>query len=66
MMFSSTSFQSPFRRFQDMLQLIKEHPEETRPVFDKVFPFAETIKAYEHLNSQAHVGKKVVISLETI
>ncbi|KAF8916605.1 chaperonin 10-like protein [Mucidula mucida] len=49
----------------DMLRLIKEHPEETRPVFDKVFPFAETIKAYEHLNSQAHVGK-VVISLETI
>ncbi|KAF8909223.1 alcohol dehydrogenase superfamily protein [Mucidula mucida] len=55
----------PVSLFQDMLRLIKEHPEETRPVIDKVFPFAETIKAYEHLNSQAHVGK-VVISLETI
>ncbi|KAF9029505.1 NAD(P)-binding protein [Hymenopellis radicata] len=51
--------------FQDMNRLIKENPEETRPIIDKVFAFAETIKAYEYLHSQAHVGK-VVISLETI
>lgn len=48
-----------------MNRLIAAHPKETRPVIDKVFPFTQTIQAFEHLNSQTHVGK-VVISLDAL
>lgn len=46
-----------------MNRLISAHPETTRPVVDKVFPFSQTVEAFNYLNSQKHVGK-VVISLE--
>ena len=31
-----------------------------RPVIDSVFSFSDAIKAYEHLDSQTHVGKVVI------
>ncbi|KAE9407381.1 NAD(P)-binding protein [Gymnopus androsaceus JB14] len=46
--------------FKDMNRLLAQHPEITRPVIDKVFPFEEARKAYEYLQSQAHVGKVVI------
>ncbi|KAJ6546679.1 NAD-P-binding protein [Mycena vulgaris] len=45
-------------RFREMNAFISEH--EIRPVIAKVFPFAEAKKAYEYLESQAHVGKVVI------
>ncbi|KIY64393.1 NAD-P-binding protein [Cylindrobasidium torrendii FP15055 ss-10] len=49
--------------FKSMNRLIAANPDTTRPVVDKVFEFDQTIEAFEHLNSQKHVGK-VVISLD--
>jgi NADPH:quinone reductase-like Zn-dependent oxidoreductase len=43
-----------------MNRLITSRPDVTRPVIDKVFSFEDTIKAYEYLESQAHVGKVVI------
>ena len=43
-----------------MNRLLALHPEVTRPVISKVFPFEEARQAYEHLESQAHVGKIVI------
>ncbi|KAH6912124.1 alcohol dehydrogenase superfamily protein [Coprinopsis sp. MPI-PUGE-AT-0042] len=50
----------PVDKFLDMNRLIEAHPEETRPVIDKVFAFDDAIKAWEHLESQKHVGKVVI------
>jgi len=30
------------------------------PVIDKVFPFEQAKEAYEHLESQKHIGKVVI------
>ncbi|KAK7018012.1 hypothetical protein VNI00_018438 [Paramarasmius palmivorus] len=46
--------------FKEMNRLITSRPDVTRPVIDKVFSFEDTIKAYEYLESQAHVGKVVI------
>jgi len=43
-----------------MNRLIEANPEKTKPVIDKVFSFQDAIKAYEHLESQKHVGKIVI------
>jgi hypothetical protein len=43
-----------------MNKLIVANPEITMPVVDKVFAFEDTVKAYEYLESRAHVGKVVV------
>ncbi|EMD30917.1 hypothetical protein CERSUDRAFT_109716 [Gelatoporia subvermispora B] len=45
-------------QFEDMNRLIAARG--LRPVVDKVFPFDETRKAYEYLESQQHVGKVVI------
>ncbi|PFH45627.1 hypothetical protein AMATHDRAFT_71370 [Amanita thiersii Skay4041] len=47
-------------QFADMNKLIEANPEATRPVVDKVFPFEKAVLAYEHLESQTHVGKVVI------
>jgi len=47
-------------QFKDMNRLLALHPEVTRPVIDKVFPFEEALQAYKYLESQAHVGKVVI------
>lgn len=47
-------------RFKDMNRLITAHPDLTRPVVDKVFPFDKTVDAYAYLESQKHVGKVVI------
>ncbi|KAK7038947.1 hypothetical protein VNI00_010339 [Paramarasmius palmivorus] len=46
--------------FKEMNRLIASCPDVTRPVVDKVFSFEDTIKAYEYLESQTHVGKVVI------
>ncbi|KAF8890754.1 alcohol dehydrogenase superfamily protein [Infundibulicybe gibba] len=46
--------------FANMNRLIAAHPEKTRPIIDKVFPFEQAQDAYAHLASQAHVGKVVI------
>ena len=46
--------------FKDMVSLIEAHPEATKPVVDKVFPFEQAIDAYAYLESQKHVGKIVI------
>lgn len=43
-----------------MNRLLSAHPETTRPVVDRIFPFEEARKAYAYLQSQAHVGKVVI------
>jgi NADPH:quinone reductase-like Zn-dependent oxidoreductase len=43
-----------------MNRLIEAHPETTRPVVDKVFPFDQAADAWAHLESQKHVGKIVI------
>ncbi|ESK93301.1 hypothetical protein Moror_14507 [Moniliophthora roreri MCA 2997] len=43
-----------------MNRLIETHPDVTRPVVDKVFSFENSIKAFEYLESQVHVGKVVI------
>jgi NADPH:quinone reductase-like Zn-dependent oxidoreductase len=43
-----------------MIRVLCAHPETTRPVVNKVFPFEEARKAYAYLQSQAHVGKVVI------
>lgn len=43
-----------------MNRLIEAHPQSTRPVIDKVFPFDQAVQAYAHLESQKHVGKVVI------
>ena len=43
-----------------MVGLIEAHPEATRPVVDKVFPFKQAIDAFAYLESQKHVGKIVI------
>ncbi|EMD30916.1 hypothetical protein CERSUDRAFT_120256 [Gelatoporia subvermispora B] len=45
-------------QFEDMNRLIAAAG--LTPVVDKVFPFEETRKAYEYLESQQHVGKVVI------
>ena len=45
-------------RFEDMNRLISAV--KLRPVVDKVFSFEEAKQAYEHLQSQKHVGKVVI------
>ena len=45
-------------RFEDMNRLIDAV--KLRPVIDKVFDFEHLREAYEHLDSQQHVGKVVV------
>ncbi|KAJ7581406.1 hypothetical protein C8J56DRAFT_1168887 [Mycena floridula] len=47
-------------QFKDMNRLLAAHPEATRPVIDKVFPFKDAVKAWAHLESQAFVGKIVI------
>ncbi|KAG7086562.1 hypothetical protein E1B28_002510 [Marasmius oreades] len=47
-------------QFEAMNRMITANPNVTRPVIDKVFPFEEAVKAYAHLESQAHVGKVVI------
>ncbi|KAL0067054.1 hypothetical protein AAF712_005838 [Marasmius tenuissimus] len=47
-------------QFEDMNRLIRANPEATRPIIDKVFAFEDAVKAYAHLESQAHVGKVVI------
>ncbi|KAL0573821.1 hypothetical protein V5O48_008129 [Marasmius crinis-equi] len=47
-------------RFRDMNRLIASHPDTTRPLIDSVFAFEDTLKAFEHLESQKHVGKVVI------
>ena len=49
-----------FSRFNDMNRLIEANPEVAKPVVDKVFAFKDAVKAYEYLESQAHVGKVVI------
>jgi NADPH:quinone reductase-like Zn-dependent oxidoreductase len=46
--------------FEAMNRAISLH--QLRPVIDRVFPFADTVAAFKHLESGAHFGK-VVISL---
>ncbi|KAI3604219.1 hypothetical protein WG66_010192 [Moniliophthora roreri] len=46
--------------FKVMNRLIETHPDVTRPVVDKVFSFENSIKAFEYLESQVHVGKVVI------
>ena len=43
-----------------MNRLIASRPEITKPVIDKVFAFEDSVKAFEHLESQKHVGKVVI------
>ncbi|KAL0573820.1 hypothetical protein V5O48_008128 [Marasmius crinis-equi] len=50
----------PLDMFKNMLRLMTANPEVTRPVIDKVFAFEDSIKAFEYLESQAHVGKVVI------
>ncbi|KAI0075392.1 NAD-P-binding protein [Panus rudis PR-1116 ss-1] len=45
-------------QFEDMNRLIESH--NIRPIIDKVFPFDKTREAYQHLQSQKHVGKVVI------
>jgi len=47
-------------QFKNMNRLLALHPEATRPVIDKVFPFEEARQAFEYLQSQTHVGKIVI------
>ncbi|KAJ8072947.1 hypothetical protein PM082_019810 [Marasmius tenuissimus] len=46
--------------FKTMNRLIASRPEITKPVIDKVFAFEDSVKAFEHLESQKHVGKVVI------
>lgn len=46
--------------FKDMLRLILAHPQLTKPIVDRVFPFEDVIEAYAYLESQQHVGKVVI------
>ena len=41
-----------------MVRFIDQHP--LTPQIDKVFPFEETPKAFEYLESAAHFGKVVI------
>ncbi|KAG2005600.1 alcohol dehydrogenase [Coprinopsis cinerea AmutBmut pab1-1] len=50
----------PVSKFHSMIRLIEAHPDTTRPVIDKVFPFDQTLQAYAHLESQKHIGKVVI------
>ncbi|KAJ8072954.1 hypothetical protein PM082_019817 [Marasmius tenuissimus] len=50
----------PLDLFKRMLRLMTANPEITRPLIDRVFSFEEIIKAFEYLESQAHVGKVVI------
>ena len=43
-----------------MNRLLEAHPEKTRPVIDKIFPFEKVVDAYAHLESQRHIGKVVI------
>ncbi|GBE86097.1 hypothetical protein BKA93DRAFT_143104 [Sparassis latifolia] len=45
-------------QFEAMNRLISANL--IKPVVDKVFPFEDAQKAYEHLDSQKHVGKVVI------
>ncbi|KAF9027040.1 NAD(P)-binding protein [Hymenopellis radicata] len=47
-------------QFNDILRLMRAHPETTRPVVDKVFPFKDSVQAFTYLESQKHVGKVVI------
>ncbi|KAJ7581416.1 hypothetical protein C8J56DRAFT_1029624 [Mycena floridula] len=47
-------------QFKDMNRLLEAHPEATRPVIDKVFPFKDAVKAWAYLESQAHLGKIII------
>ncbi|KAF8914243.1 alcohol dehydrogenase superfamily protein [Gymnopilus junonius] len=47
-------------QFRDMVRVLTAHPESTRPVVDKVFPFEKATDAYAYLESQKHVGKVVI------
>ncbi len=47
-------------RFRDMVKLILANPEKTRPIIDRVFTFNEAIDAFDHQESQQHVGKTVI------
>ncbi len=46
------------RMFEDMNAALSLRA--IRPVVDRVFPFAETIEAYRHLEGQSHFGKIVI------
>ncbi|KAJ8072950.1 hypothetical protein PM082_019813 [Marasmius tenuissimus] len=46
--------------FKNMNRLMVSRPEITRPVIDKVYAFEDSAKAFEHLESQRHVGKVVI------
>jgi len=50
----STQELRAFIKAVDTLQL--------KPHIDKIFPFSQAIEAYQHMDSQKHVGK-VVISI---
>ncbi|EAU89554.2 alcohol dehydrogenase [Coprinopsis cinerea okayama7 len=47
-------------QFRSMIRLIEAHPEDTRPVIDRVFHFDEAVQAYAHLEARNHVGKVVI------
>ncbi len=57
---SNTIYLRGYFRFKDMVSLIEAHPEATKPIVDKVFPFEQAIDAYAYLESQKHVGKIVI------
>ena len=44
--------------FEAMTRAFAQH--ELHPVVDRVFPFAEAVAAFEHLQSGAHFGKVVI------
>ncbi|KAJ7082693.1 alcohol dehydrogenase superfamily protein [Mycena belliarum] len=47
-------------QFHNMNKLIAANASTTRPIVDRVFPFAEAKAAFAYLASQAHVGKVVI------
>ncbi|KAJ6543575.1 alcohol dehydrogenase superfamily protein [Mycena vulgaris] len=47
-------------QFHNMNKLIAANPATSRPIVDRVFPFAEAKAAFAYLSSQAHVGKVVI------
>ncbi|PWN39072.1 putative alcohol dehydrogenase [Ceraceosorus guamensis] len=44
--------------FEEMNRLFEAH--QIKPLIDRVFPFDQAVQAYQHLESQKHVGKIVI------
>ncbi|KAF8647575.1 hypothetical protein AX16_006614 [Volvariella volvacea WC 439] len=47
-------------QFNDLVRIMEANPEVTKPVIDKVFSFNDAVEAYQHLESQKHIGKVVI------